>query len=66
MGIFWETGSGRGIRKNFGWKKIKEGVFENNTYLFAVETCFKNRRFSLEILRPGKYMKIKSEHSKYS
>jgi hypothetical protein len=43
---------------------IKEGDLwiVEYTYLSAIEACFRNRRFPVEIIRPGRYMKIKSKH----
>ena len=38
------------------------GSFEEYTYLSSVETCYRNRRFPVEIIRPGRYMKIKSKY----
>jgi hypothetical protein len=32
------------------------------TYLSSTKTYLRSRRFPIEIIRPGKYMKIKSKH----
>jgi hypothetical protein len=38
-------------------------LFAEYTYLSAIEVCFRNRRFPIEMIMPGRYMKIKSIHS---
>jgi hypothetical protein len=48
------------------WDEIKGGVFEGYTYLSSIGACFRGRRFPIEIIRPGRYMKIKSKDFGYS
>ena len=41
---------------------MKERITKNYTYLSTIEVDFRNRRFPIEIIMPGKYMKIKSKY----
>jgi hypothetical protein len=38
----------------------------DSTYLSATGGCLRSRRFPIEIIRPDKYIKIKSKHFGYS
>jgi len=50
------------IRKSFFQEVIFRKGDEDFTYLSSIEACFRNRRFPVEIIRPDRYMKIKSKH----
>jgi hypothetical protein len=48
------------INQNYRKEALKKGVI-CFTYLSSIEVWFGNRRFPIEIIMPGGYMKIKSK-----